>query len=342
MPNQKPDQLSAALKAGNPQRIYLFDGPENWLKERCIGEFEAKYITPETRDLNFVRYSGKNASAADINSTAQSLPFLGEKRIMVVDQTEEFSAAEQKIIAESISDLPKSTCLIFLYQGKAPLREPIPAQVMSKGAVVTFWTPFENQLPGWITGEVKRRGKTMTWDAARTLAESCSGLQDISNELDKLILYIGNNAQISLTDVLNFGLPDSAGDYFELEEAIWHRNLPLALQQGELLDDLGKRGESIFPLFERVFRQIVLGHFYINEKKMRFDEIFTLMRIRSVLQQRKFQSGLKLYNKDDSRSALRKVVQADFDLKTGKLPSSMAVSLLMVNVLGRKESLAFR
>jgi DNA polymerase III delta subunit len=111
--------------------------------------------------------------------------------LVIVRSADEFSAPEARLLGENLSSIPASTCLIFLYDGKANLREEIPAHVSSHGAIVTFWTPFPNQLPMWVRDEAKLRGKTITTDAAMALAESCDDLQGISNELDKLSLFVG-------------------------------------------------------------------------------------------------------------------------------------------------------
>jgi DNA polymerase-3 subunit delta len=333
-----PDQLGSQIHSHKLEPLYLFDGPEPWLKNRAIDQIIDAVLPAEARDLNLDRFSGTSADGSQVVNAAQSLPFLAERRLVLVNSTEEFSTKDQKIIAEGISNLPTSTCLIFLYQGKASLREEIPAMVSSLGSLVTFWTPFENQLPSWIIQEVKNRNKTINWDAARALAESCSSLQEISGELDKLFLFVGKKPQITLTDVQQLGLPDSTGDYKELEDAIWNRNLPEALFQAELLADLGKRGESIFPILTRVFRMLLLGHTLKNEKKAGLTEIYTGVGVRGKLRQNLFNMGMRHYSKGDLQSNYGRVVQADFDLKTGGLPSRMAVSLLLLNTLGKKKA----
>jgi len=143
---------------------------------------------------------------------------------------------------------------------------------------------------------------------------------------------------------MNFGLPNATADYKELEQALWRRDLKEALKQGQLLNEVGKRAEAIFPVFERVFRTLILGHFYIDEKGMDFLNSASALGLRGKLQQNKFQVGLKKYSSQELADGLKYIVQADYDVKTGQLPSQMAISILMVNILERgfpKRNLSF-
>jgi DNA polymerase III subunit delta len=336
VPALKSDQLESSIRSGKIGRLYVFDGPENWLKERALNQILAKLVPPESKDFNLERFDGRSCSGGEIVSAAQSLPFLGDRRVVIVQAADELSAADSRIVGESLAGVPDSSCVIFFYDGKANLREEIPAQVGSLGSIVTFWTPFPNQLPSWVTSEAKLRGKTMTMDAAMMIAESCSDLQQISNELDKICLFVGEKKAIDGADVRSHGLPDEVGDTRELEEALWGRNAGAALTQARLLAEVGVRGEAIFPICARVFRMLILGQSYLNEKKMSAEDIYSALNLRGKTQQGNFAKGMRAYRPVETRQSLEKITQADYDLKTGTLPSDVAVSLLIWNLCGTR------
>lgn len=288
----------------------------------------------DCRDFNLERFDGSTCQASDIINAMQGLPFMGERRVVVVNHAEEISAADSRIVGEMLSQIPKSTCLLFLYEGKANLREEIPAQVASHGGIVTFWTPFPNQLPAWVVGEARQRGKSMGYEAAQLLGEACQDLQEISNEMDKLCLFIGNKKNIEVADIRAHGLPDEVGDTRLLEDALWERNSAQALSHGRRLAEVGVRGEMIFPLCERVFRTLLLAQTLQSQKKMSVDDICGALNIRSKMHQTNLLKGLKAYRAAEIQGSLEKVLLADQDLKTGHLPSEVAVSLLLWNLCG--------
>ncbi len=334
MPILKSDQLESSIRSGKIGRLYVFDGPENWLKERALNQILAKLVPGEAKDFNLERLDGRSCSGGQIVTAVQSLPFLGDRRVVIVQAADELATADARVVGEALSETPDSTCAIFIYEGKANLREEIPAQVSSLGSIVTFWTPFPNQLPTWIVNEAKARGKAVSYDAAAMIAESCSDLQQIANELEKICLFIGEKKTIDGADVRAHGLPDEVGDTRDLEEALWARNVKAALTQARLLAEVGVRGEAIFPVCARVFRSLILGHSYVTEKKMQADDVYAALNMRGKTQQGNLAKGLRAYKADEARRSLEKIAQADYDLKTGTQPSDVAVSLLIWNLCG--------
>lgn len=335
MSSLKPDQLDAQIRQGTLGSLYLFDGPENWLKEKALNQILDRYLPPEARDFNFDRFSGSEHTGADVVASALSVPFLAEKRIVLVRSTEEFAAADARVISEHLGSLPSSTCLIFLYQGKSSLKEEIPAQAASYGALVTFWTPFKEQLPEWILKEGRARGKTISRDVALALTDVCENLEQISQEIDKLILFVGKKPAIQLEDLKAFGLPNEAGDFRGLETALLNRDLKDALRQAHLLSEEGARPEMMMPVIERSFRSLVLGHFYQREKGWPLKDIYTALGQRGITQQNHFSRGLKSYRPEEAQAAFSKMAAADYDVKTGALPGEISLSLLILGLLQR-------
>ncbi|MBV9079497.1 MAG: DNA polymerase III subunit delta [Elusimicrobia bacterium] len=342
MASLKPDQLDDAIRSGRIGKLYVFDGPENWLKERAAARIIEKLVPPESKDFNLERFDGRQCTGGQIVSAAQSLPFLGERRVVLVTAADELSAADGRLVAESFAGLPESTCLVLLWEGKAGLREEIPAHAGSNGAIVTFWPPFANQLPAWLMNEARTRGKPIAPDAAAALCEACGDLQQMVNEYDKLSLFVGKKPKIEMSDVREHGLPDQAGDYKDLEEALWNRDLRGALQQGELLAESGVRAEQIHPIFERVFRTLLLAQNLRDEKGAGLEEIYAALGIRGKTQQANLATGLRQYRPEDLRRSLDRVAQADYELKTGVLPSGIGVTLLTLATCGQPKTAAAR
>ena len=50
-------EFNAEIKAGLPKSLYIFTGPEDFLKEHCIEQAKAKLVVPCFDDFNFQSYS---------------------------------------------------------------------------------------------------------------------------------------------------------------------------------------------------------------------------------------------------------------------------------------------
>lgn len=336
MPALRPDQVDDAIRSGRIGRVYLFDGPDEFLKQRSIERITEKLITPDSRDFNFERFDGRACTGGQIVNSVQSLPFLGERRLVIVSSADELSAADSRLVGEALKDLPDTTCLLMTWEGKANLREEIPAQASSVGAVVTCWTPFPNQLPAWLINEARTRGKPIAPDAATALSDACTDLQQIVNEYDKLSLYVGKKAKIEMSDVREHGLPDEEGDYKGLEEAIWNRDLGGTLRQGHLLSDSGLAAQAIYPVFERVFRMLILAQHMRDERRAGIDDIYASLGIRGKTQQANLARGMTAYKPAEARDAFERIAKADYELKTGILSGPIGVSLLALEVCGKR------
>jgi DNA polymerase III subunit delta len=333
VPALSPDQLEQQLRSGKIGTLYLLDGPELWLKERVVERITAALVTPESRDFNFDRFDGATSSGSDIASVIMNVPFLGNRRLVLVKNAEDFKSADAHIIGDALARCPDFTCVVFLYQGKADLKGDIGARVAEFGAVVTFWPPYANQLPAWIMKEAKSRGKTITSDAAVDLAANSDDLQSLSNELDKLALFVGPKPVIDADDVDEFQISNNAADTRKLEDALWRRDMPQALMQAHLLSEAGVRPEVMIPVFERVFKKLALGQSLQLKERKSIAEAMAILQIRGITQQRLYQAGMAAYAVGDVETALGKIVQADEDVKTGLLTGKTAVSLLVTGLL---------
>lgn len=333
MPSQPSDQFESDVSSGKIRRLYLFDGPENWLKERAVQKIYSKLLPQEAADFNYEKFYGETAATGAILSSAMSLPFLADRRLVVVDGVDELTSAERNQLADGLTQIPDTTCLVLVSRVKVNARDPLGAEVLSHGRLITFWTPFANQMPAWIQRESRTRGKTLDLAAAQALAESCQDLQQVSNELEKLFLFVGKKSNLVLKDILEFGLPNDAGDQKLLEAALYERNLEDALRQAHLLALQGVRAEALLPTVDRVMRQLALAHYYYYDKRMSVEEISSELGIRGMTQKRLLERGIKVFESAEIEASFSKIAEADFQLKTGLLTSEISVSLLLLSLL---------
>ena len=99
-------------------RCYLFFGEETYL----IREYEAalrKAILPDAAEMmNEDSFKEKRATAAAIMDAAETLPFLNDKRLVIVRNSAFFQKGGRKEEGEKLkaflSNLPETVCLLFI------------------------------------------------------------------------------------------------------------------------------------------------------------------------------------------------------------------------------------
>jgi DNA polymerase III delta subunit len=129
----------------------------------------------------------------------------------------------------------------------------------------------------------------------------------------------------------------------DLEVALWNRDLSSALHYGKVLSDSGIRPEMIIPVFERIFKTLLMAHLYVKKGARVGDDLYALLGMRGKTQKENFSKGFRSYSPKEIAGSFQKIVQTDFDVKTGALGGPESLSLLICNICGVKESrLAFR
>jgi DNA polymerase III delta subunit len=151
--------------------------------------------------------------------------------------------------------------------------------------------------------------------------------------LDKLSLFVGKKTAIDMQDIKAHGLPDDMGNFRDFETAIWEKRLPDALRQGELMSEMGVRSEQVFPIIERVFRTVLLGHFYLQRKKWKMEDVYAEFRMRGKTQQGQLMTALRSYTPAQLERGFEQLVRADYEMKSGLIPNELTLSLFLVNSL---------
>ncbi|NQT07106.1 MAG: hypothetical protein HQ575_06155, partial [Candidatus Omnitrophica bacterium] len=91
---------------------YLFYGEEDFLKKEASEKIISSCLNSETRKLNYDVYSAKD-NYADILTSLKSLPFLSDKRVILVRDVETFPEFRKKELLESLKKISNHLCIIF-------------------------------------------------------------------------------------------------------------------------------------------------------------------------------------------------------------------------------------
>src|SRR5258708_23606850 len=116
----------------------------------------------------------------------------------------------------------------------------------------------EGEAVRWISEYCTSRGVKIDAGGARELVDAVGGdMMMISNELEKLILYVGGKKRITLGDVETMVLAAKQRSLYELTDAISSKERVRAL---EVLDAILSSGEG---------EEAAIGHIYMLAKTFR-------------------------------------------------------------------------
>jgi DNA polymerase-3 subunit delta len=193
-PSFEPSLASVAQEwaKGVFHRVYFWAGPDTLTKDDALQKLKKSFLGSDPAGMGLDVFDGNDASAGSILSAVNTLPFFGGRRLVVVRRAAELATADATRLADGLADIPPTNALVLLWDEKPDARSVLVQAARSAGVVLTFWPPFENQLPGWVVARAESLGKSMDRRAAQLLVEQAGpGLPDLVQELGKLVLVCG-------------------------------------------------------------------------------------------------------------------------------------------------------
>lgn len=331
MPQDDPKPLLAGWAKGTFHPVYLLGGPDALSKDDALARLKKAFLGDDPGGMNTDVFDGQDASAGAVLSAAGTLPFFGGRRLIVLRRAQELSTADTTRLADGLSTLPMSNCLVLLWEDKVDGRFVLVQEVRARGAVAVFWPPFENQLPSWVVERSAGLGKKMSLSAARALVESVGpSLPDLAQEVAKLVLYVGAKADIAPEDVQAASGGGRAGFYFmEWERSLWTRDRVRALRLLEQRREQGEAAEALLPQMIKAFQRLAQAKALFGERRPRA-EVFEKMWIKSRDTQDDLEAAVGRWGWAELMEALERLLRSDVAVKTGRTDSDAELTRLTV------------
>jgi DNA polymerase III subunit delta len=180
---------------------------------------------------------------------------------VILWQVERYKAEELAILEKYMHAPSARTCLILIAPGLKPKNvqgHNLWRRLLEQEAALGFPRLREGELPPWLEREAKRQGKGLGPGAARQLVEAAGpNLQDLHQELEKLILYTGTAPTITAADVVRLSSHSRTHTIFELVEALGQNRPDKALKVLDRLLELGEPPPRILVMLARQIRLLM-------------------------------------------------------------------------------------
>jgi DNA polymerase-3 subunit delta len=189
---------------------YFFFGEEIFLIEEIINLIKKILVPSEKENFNYHKYELTEYKWHDIISSAQTIPFLfSEKRIIVVEvrekKNENLTSSEENLLKSFFSSPPSHSVLI-VKASHCDRKKPLFKFFMSLPQHICYQIEFKplkgNQLFSWIDEKVRAQGKIIGFNEKQRLVDIIGhDLRNLNNELEKLIIFIGDKKTIQIEDI---------------------------------------------------------------------------------------------------------------------------------------------
>lgn len=171
-------------------RLVVVEGTERVLAEMALEVLLDRLLPSEVRDLNLARFAPEDlGEMALLREAVQAMPFLAERRVVVVSETQTMRADPRRALFAVAQEVPEGNTLILLdlLSPRAKIPQPFGAMA-GRSALRIDTTADEATRARFVTETLERLGATAEPRAVGELARSQSELAAVRNDLEKLAL----------------------------------------------------------------------------------------------------------------------------------------------------------
>jgi len=311
--------------------IYVIVGKESSLLGKECARLVDKLLEPEQRAAGLFNADPGEVSVGAILEELQTMPFLAEKRVVVVKDADDFVSKNREVL-ETYFDNPCSTSTLILTVSSWPGNTKLAKKLSKVGRLIRVAQPKSWELPGrLIQYACDAYDKKLTKDAAELLVGlTGETLGLLYGEIDKLALFIGNCKAIEPRHVESLTGHNRLFNAFAVIDAMTAGDAAGAV--GRLRKMFAEDKSTEFTVvgafafhFRRMFNAKVL-----LEQGLRFSAVADKLKIwgnKSV-----FLGQLKRMSLTQIGSVLEKLAETDYAIKTGRTKAQVATEQLVLKV----------
>ncbi len=317
------------IKNGQFNNIYLLYGEEAYLRRQYRDNLK-KALVAEDDTLNCTSYSGKDINVNEIVDIAGTMPFFAERRVIIIENSGWLKSGEDRMV-DLIKNLPDTTYIVFV-ESEVDKRSKLYKAVTAKGYAALCEMQDETMLKKWIMGLLKKENKRITPDALNLLLDKTgTNMENIRREVEKLVCYRYFDEGITVEDVEALCIVQVQNKIFDMVEAVAQK------RQKEALDwyyDLLALKEAPMKILALISRQF---HMLLQVKEMRQKgypeaDIAKQTGLNAYYLKKKYIPQAAQFQISQLETALRKCVEAEEDVKTGRMQDILSVELIIVGL----------
>lgn len=320
------ENLEKELKENKLNSLYLLYGEELFLLENSLRKIKSLF-GEVVKGINFISIDETNMS--ELISNIETPAFGYEKKIIVARNTgllkkegkrknSEISKLKEKIneyIKDNIKTINESVVLVFIEEDVDTKLE-LYKTIDSLGKVCKF----EYQKPLQIEKRLKAicNGYKVQIDDknVRYLIECCgTNMQDLINEIRKLIEYAGENGKIEKEDIDKLVIKKMESIIFELTDNLGKKDIAKAL---EVLKNLIYAKEPIQKILITLYNHFKKIYFTTLAVKYNKDIISSLnLKPNQTFLVNKYKTQARYFKEKELKEILQALRDLDYNYKNG-------------------------
>jgi len=329
--------------------LYLLRGDDQSKINEILAGFQTGLGDPSMADLNTIQLNGESLNFEALQADALTMPFLTDRRLVIVENARSLLAKAGKDVSEKYLDLfatlPVSSALVLVVDDQVSKRRgernwenhKSYAWVTKwieengkKGIIIDCLLPVDEDMPAWIMRKAKELGGAFRPDAAHLLVSYIgNNTLQAAHEIEKLITYVGAAGVVEPDHVTLLTAHEQEGNIFALTDALGERNAVRAMQEFQLLTEKSDVME-LSGMIHRQFRLLIQAREIIDEGGS-VQQIEKELKMLNFIA-RKLYTQAQRFNLRQLLEIYSRLLDIDEGIKTGGMPGQTAYELLIADL----------
>jgi len=231
------EQILQEWKKKEFKPIYWLEGEEGYHIDILIDYAEHKILSEQDASFNLTIFYGRDAAWPDVINACRRYPMFAEKQVVLLKEAQLMKDID-KLEAYVEQPLHSTIFVVGFKEKKLDGRGSLSKLLKKKAEVLTTKKIPDYQLPEWTSRLIHDKGYVITPMALNLLVDHVGNdLSRLSNEVDKLVVNLGNRREIQDDDIEKFIGISREFNVFELQNALARRDMPKAIRIVEYFEN---------------------------------------------------------------------------------------------------------
>ncbi len=329
--------------------IYVLYGEDDFSRMESLEELRQEIGSPELLEANTTVLNGHGLNIRHLQEVCSAVPFLAERRLVVVDGLlEQFDAGragrrdgrssgakealeEWQQAHATLAHMPPSTILVFLERGLR--RDNVLLRELATVAQLREFPLLGGvALERWIRERIASSGATVTPQAVRRLGELVGGnLWLLNNEIEKLALYAGEEAPID-DEAVELVVPYAREtNIFRVVDSILEGRPAVAMRSILLLRQSRADVSYVLTMLARQLRLILLAQ-ELQAQRVPGPEMRGRLGLTADFAVRQVEEQARRHSYGRVEAMYRRLLETDLAIKRGELDEDLALETLVAEL----------
>lgn len=310
------------------------------LVEKKSSEIINKYLQTEKDDFNFIKFNLYETEITPIIEETLTMPFFSDKKAILVKNayvftgekvTKELNQNTDQLM-EFLEKYDGDNLIIFeVYQNKLDERKKLTKTLKKNGQLKKVEQMSEEEIKKWIQFKLNENFKDIKQDALNMFIELTGvNFNIVSQELDKLMLFLGDRPTINKDDVNQIINRSLEQNVFLLTEYIQKRQKNKAIQ---LVKDLINIKEEPIKLLALITSNYRLYY----QCKLLSQKGYSGQQIAKTVNVHPYRVKLALgqvrhYQLEDLLNIIDSCAETDYKLKSSYMDKQLILELFILSL----------